>query len=81
MGEQLIKLIWDFRGEDSYETAKHHQHHLSDYLKQHKLKDKTGVEKITNSYAIAWLATPESNMINLRDALIPHRAELFEEEF
>ena len=80
MEERIIKLIWDFRGEDSFETAKHHQTHLSDYLRRHHLKDETGVEKKTSGHAIAWLATPESKMIELRDALIPQRAEIFEDD-
>ena len=80
MGERFIKLIWDFRGEDSFETAKHHQQHLSDYLNRNKLKDHTGVDKMTNGHVIAWLATPESKMIELRDALLPHRAEVFEDD-
>jgi hypothetical protein len=80
MHERIIKLIWDFRGDDSLETAEHHQQHLSDYLKKNGYKDKTGTEKITEDHAIAWLATSETNMIKLRDALIPHRAEVFEED-
>ena len=79
MQERIIKLIWDFRGEDSFDTAKHHQIHLSDYLKRNNLKDETSVEKLTSGHAIAWLATPESKMIELRDALTPHRAEVFED--
>jgi hypothetical protein len=81
MEERIIKLIWDYRGEDSFDTAKHHQIHLSDYLQRHKLEDQTGVEKKSNGHAIAWIATPEHNMITLRDALIPHRAEVFEENY
>ena len=80
MQERIIKLIWDLRGDDSLETAKHHQQHLSDYLNKNGYEDKTGVEKITDGHAIAWLATPENNMITLRDALLPHRAEVFEED-
>ena len=79
MQERTIKLIWDFRGDDSLKTAQHHQKHLSDYLQRHELDDKTGVENRTSGHAIAWLATPESKMIDLRDALLPHRAEVFED--
>ena len=81
MQERMIKLIWDFRGDDSFKTAQHHQQHLSDYLKKNGYKDKSGVDKITDGHAIAWIATPEHNMITLRDALIPHRAEVFEENY
>lgn len=81
MEERIIKLIWDFRGADSLQTARHHQKHLSEYLTRHGFKDKTGVEEISSGHATAWLATPESSMLQLRDALIPHRAEVFEGEY
>jgi hypothetical protein len=75
-----IKLIWDFRGADAIKTAEHHEIHLSEYLDKVKHSPKiTGVEVISDYYAIAYLVVPEKDMIQFRDALIPHRGEIYEE--
>ncbi|WP_264559501.1 hypothetical protein [Flavobacterium sp. N2270] len=74
-----IKLIWDFRGQAAAKTAEHHEIHLKEFLEmeKHPLKI-TGFEIINEMYAIAFLVVEEKDMITFRDALKPHRGEVFE---
>ena len=76
--ERVIKLIWDFRGVDATKTAEHHAIHLEEYKKKHGLGEATGVELMNDYYAIAFIAVQEKDMIAVRDALRPHRGELYE---
>ena len=75
-----IKLIWDFRGEVAAKTAEHHEIHLKEYIESEKLElNITGFEILNEMYAIAFMVIDEKDMITVRDALKPHRGELFEE--
>lgn len=68
-----IKLIWDFRGPDSFKTATHYLQHL----KESPLYDperSSGVEALNDSHCIAYLLISESEIPRFRDALRPHRA-------
>lgn len=74
-----IKLIWDFRGEASAKTAEHHEMHLKEYIIIENLPIKiTGFEIKNELHAIAFMVVTDENMIPVRDALKPHRGELFE---
>jgi hypothetical protein len=74
-----IKLIWDFRGPDASRTAEHHDIHLKQYIAIEKLDlNITGFEVINEFYAIAFMVVTDENMIMVRDALKPHRGELYE---
>ena len=76
---QKIKLIWDFRGSTSAKTAEHHEIHLKEFLLSEKLSvDITGFEVYGEMHAIAFLVVLSSEMIAVRDALKPHRGEIFE---
>jgi hypothetical protein len=73
-----IKLIWDFRGPASAKTAEHHEIHLKEYIAIEKLSiDITGFQILNEMYAIAFMVVMEENMITVRDALKPHRGEIF----
>ncbi|MFM9988925.1 hypothetical protein [Flavobacterium sp.] len=73
-----IKLIWDFRGPASAKTAEHHEIHLKEFLEKENYTLKiTGFEILNEIYAIAYLVVEESDMITFRDALRPHRGEVF----
>lgn len=73
-----IKLIWDFRGQASAKTAEHHEIHLKEYILAEKLSPNiTGFEIFSEMYAIAFMVVTDENMIQVRDALKPHRGELF----
>lgn len=75
-----IKLIWDFRGEVAAKTAEHHEIHLKEYIAIEKLPiNITGFEIINDMHAIAFMVVTDENMILVRDALKPHRGELFQE--
>jgi hypothetical protein len=74
-----IKLIWDFRGEASAKTAEHHEIHLKEYISIEKLPlNITGFEIKNEIHAIAYMVVTDENMISVRDALKPHRGEIFE---
>ena len=73
-----IKLIWDFRGQAAAKTAEHHEIHLKEFLDKENYKLKiTGFEIFNEMYAIAYLVVEETDMIKFRDALRPHRGEVF----
>jgi hypothetical protein len=75
-----IKLIWDFRGSASAKTAEHHEIHLKEYIAIQKLPiDITGFEILNEMYAIAFMVVNEESMIQVRDALKPHRGEVYQE--
>jgi hypothetical protein len=74
-----IKLIWDFRGEASAKTAEHHEIHLKEYIVNEKLPiNITGFEIKSELHAIAFMVVTDDHMIPVRDALKPHRGELFD---
>ena len=73
-----IKLIWDFRGPTSAKTAEHHEIHLKEYIAIENFPiNITGFEVLNEMYAIAFMVVTDENMIQVRDALKPHRAELY----
>jgi hypothetical protein len=74
-----IKLIWDFRGPDASKIAEHHEIHLKEYIKNENLPyNITGNKTINDLYAIAYMVVTDEHMIAIRDALKPHRGELYE---
>ena len=73
-----LKLIWDFKGPDASRTAAHHLIHLDEYVKSEKIASlATGLEKISELHHIAYLALDEESMPAVRDALKPHRGQLW----
>lgn len=76
-----IKLIWDFRGPTSAKTAEHHEIHLKEFIVAEKLPlNITGFEIYNEMQAIAFMVVTDENMIAVRDALKPHRGEIFSEQ-
>lgn len=74
-----IKLIWDFRGPAAAKTAEHHEIHLKEFIEMEKLPlNITGFETINDMLAIAYMVVTDENMIAVRDALKPHRGEIYE---
>lgn len=73
-----LKLIWDFRGPDAQKTAEHHVVHLDEYVKIKGLNGIiTGCDILTNFHSIAFLVVAEDKMKPIRDALKPHRGQVF----
>ena len=72
-----LKLIWDFRGEDGFETAKHHCIHLKEFATIENLPyHEIDCTQLDEMYTIAFVIVDEKDMIPYRDALKPHRGEL-----
>lgn len=75
-----LKLIWDFRGPVSQKTAEHHLVHLKEYIAINDLNITiTGVETLNEMHSIAFLVVDEPEMIPIRDALKPHRGQVYTE--
>tara|TARA_R110000868_G_scaffold175817_1_gene413043 strand:- start:529 stop:765 length:237 start_codon:yes stop_codon:yes gene_type:complete len=73
-----LKLIWDFRGPNAERTADHHVIHLKEYIIIQKLDVSiTGVEKLTDMHCIAFMVVNEEYMKPIRDALKPHRGQVY----
>ena len=73
-----LKLIWDFRGPDASKIAQHHEIHLKAYIKQENLDiEITGFENLSDVHAIAFLVVNEDKMKPVRDALKPHRGQVY----
>ena len=72
-----IKLLWDFRGSDALETAKHHTIHLKEFASIENLPCiEIGVTELNPMLSAAFIVVNESDMKVYRDALKPHRGEL-----
>lgn len=75
-----IKLIWDFRGPTAAKIAEHHEIHLKEFSASEKLEGTaTGFKCIDEMYALAYIVISEEKLIPIRDALKPHRGEIYEE--
>ena len=75
-----IKLIWDFRGPAAARTGEHHEKHLKEYIAIEKLSlNITGFDVISDMHAITWMVITDDYMITVRDALKPHRGEIYEQ--
>ncbi len=77
--DRKIKLIWDFRGPVAAKTSEHHQKHLEEYIGIEKITMSiTGHEHLSDMHSTAFMIVPESMMKSVRDALKPHRGEVYE---
>ncbi|NNE31356.1 MAG: hypothetical protein HKN40_03200 [Winogradskyella sp.] len=75
-----LKLIWDFRGPASLKTAEHHLIHLKEYIAVNQFDISiTGVETLNDMHSLAFLVVDESKMKPIRDALKPHRGQVYTE--
>jgi hypothetical protein len=72
-----IKLIWDFRGSAANEIARHHELHLKTFMEAEGLPELTGHTDLSELHSIAFLVVEENEMPRVRDALLPHRGEIF----
>ena len=67
-------------GPVSAKTAEHHEIHLKEFIAAEKLPLQiTGFETFGEMHAIAYMVVNESDMIAVRDALKPHRGEIYED--
>ncbi len=73
-----LKLIWDFRGPDADKIAQHHEKHLKEYIFAEKLNISiTGSEVLNDTHSTAFLVVDEDQMKPIRDALKPHRGQIY----
>lgn len=73
-----LKLIWDFRGPVGQKTAEHHLIHLKDFIKTNALEITiTGVETLSEMHSLAYIVVDETEMKPIRDALRPHRGQVY----
>ncbi len=73
-----LKLIWDFRGPDALKIAEHHVMHVKEYITIQKTEiNITGFEQISELHAIAFMVVNENEMKPIRDALKPHRGQIY----
>lgn len=74
-----LKLIWDFRGLTGLGTAKHHCIHLKEFVEAEKLNYHLIDFSETNEmWATAFIVVDEADMKTYRDALKPHRGEVYQ---
>tara|TARA_B110000008_G_C16926198_1_gene546814 strand:+ start:665 stop:898 length:234 start_codon:yes stop_codon:yes gene_type:complete len=72
-----IKLIWNFRGPDALETAKHHTIHLKEFATIENLPfHEIDIKELNPILCTAFIVVNESDMKVYRDALKPLRGEL-----
>ena len=66
-----IKLLWDFRGPDALETAKHHTIHLKEFASIENLPCiEIGVTELNPMLCAAFIVVNESDMKVYRLSLI-----------
>ena len=71
-----LKLIWDFRGPEAQNIAKHHTVHLAEYGNHCKETIyKIDFDVYNDLYTIAYMIVDEKDMKHFRDHLKPHRGE------
>ena len=72
-----IKLLWDFRGPDAQQTAKHHTIHLDEFAEMENLTFlEINIEEKNPMLFSAFITVDEKDMKVYRDALKPHRGEV-----
>lgn len=78
---QKIKLIWDFKGTNAKKIAEHHVIHLKEYIAKQQLNlNITGIAVIHELYTMAFMVVNKDEMKPVRDALKPHRGQIYKEE-
>lgn len=75
---QALKLIWDFYGPDSDQMALHHARHLLEYARAQNLTyHLVDSVSISAQSAMAFLVVTKNEMPAVRDALKPHRGQIY----
>ena len=74
---EKIKLIWDFRGPASPQTAAHFKIHLLEYFASEKmLLIESGVEPINEYHHYTYAVIDKQNLEAIKSALKPTRGQL-----
>ncbi|WP_397362314.1 hypothetical protein [Olleya sp. R77988] len=73
-----LKLIWDFKGPDALKIAEHHEIHLKQFIALEKTElNISGFEQLSDMHSIAFMVVNETEMKPIRDALKPHRGQVY----
>lgn len=73
---EKIKLIWDFWGPYSKNTALHHEIHLKEFFQEEKkLLIESGIDRINDSHHTAFIIIPKKDLNEIKLILKPKRAE------
>lgn len=76
MKKKRLKLIWDFKGPDAENTARHHAHHLNQFAFNENLElVNTDIEKIGEEHFISYMIVMQKEVLKIRDILKPQRAQ------
>ena len=76
-----LRLLWDFRGPDSLETAKHHVIHLKEFTQIGKLSFVEASVIEQNKYVnSAFIIIFETDLEVFKIALKPHRITIYNEQ-
>ena len=79
--ERKVKLIWEFHGPDAARTAEHHALHLKEFIKTNDIKlNITGFETLGKNHSMAYMVIYEGRLQETREALKPHRGQIYEEK-
>jgi len=73
---EKIKLIWDFRGPASPQTAAHFKIHLLEFFASEKLLlIESGVESVNEMYHYTYAIIDKQNLDTIKTALKPTRGQ------
>lgn len=76
--DRKIKLIWDFKGPAAAKTAEHHEKHLKEFIAIEEFPlNITGHQHLNEMHSLAFMVVEENSMITVRNALKPHRGEVY----
>ena len=74
---EKIKLIWDFRGPSSSQTAAHFKIHLLEFFASEKmLLIESGVESMNEFHHYTYAVIDRQNLEGIKSALKPTRGQL-----
>lgn len=74
---EKIKLIWDFWGPYSKNTACHHEIHLKEFFQEEKkILIESGIDRINDSHYTAFIIIPKKDLNEIKLILKPKRAEI-----
>lgn len=72
-----VKLIWDFRGQNTLDMATHYNKHLIEFFESQEIELlKSGVNKINEDYHLTYAVLDEKDVNIVKHPLKPHRALL-----
>ena len=75
-----VKLIWDFRGENTFNMATHYKKHLVEFFESKKINLLTsGVDKMSDYYHLTYAIIDEKDVNDVKHPLKPHRALLVDQ--